>query len=329
MSVNPLRVLIVGCGNIGGTFDQVRLPADSPLTHAGAFSQDARFTIAACVEPDNERRDKFMKTWNVPLGFSSLSELIDLDEQFDIISLCSPTACHINDLEIALGLKPKLIFCEKPLTKFLSESVRLVEECSKFNIPLAVNHTRRWDPDISKLQKDINAGLWGQLRSVNGIYNKGILNNGSHMLDLLHLIVGPLVIVKVGRPVQDFFSDDPSIPVWLEGHQGLQIHLACGNAEDYSLFELQFVFSEGVLTMEQGGMFWRERRAIDSVTFKGYRDLDDGVRRPGASLNSMLKAVDNIYHVINQSETLACTGKSALVAQRLCEQIKDLACRHL
>ena len=320
--LNPLRVLITGCGNIAGGFDEGRLPGYLPYTHAGAYGRDGRFNIAACIDPEDNRRGKFMSAWGVPLGFPSIEELSDSDRQFDVISICSPTACHAHDLEMALRLRPRLIFCEKPVTTSVADTEGLVAACGKANILLAVNYTRRWDPDISRLRAAIQSGQWGELRSVIGIYNKGLLNNGSHMVDLLHLLVGPMEIVKVGRPVQDFFPDDPSVPVWLESAQGMPVHLACGHAEDYAVFELQLVFSQGVLSMEEGGMFWRERRVIDSDTFKGYRQLDGGLRRAGEYPHAMLQAVGNIYRAVRQAEQLASTGESALAAQRICAQIK-------
>lgn len=320
-----LRVLIVGCGNIAGAFDFGRAANELPYTHAGAFTHDGRFILAACVEPDEKRRRAFMEVWGISTGFASIDEVVDFKSQFDVISICSPTSCHAHDLEMALHLKPKLIFGEKPITAALAETEHLVAECRKANILLAVNHTRRWDPDISRLQADMQAGRWGRLRSAVGLYNKGILNNGSHMLDLLHLFVGPMVIIKVGKPTQDFFPDDPSVPVWLEGHQDVPVHLACGHADDYAIFELQLIFSQGVLTMEDGGLFWRERGALDSTTFKGYRMLEAGTRRAGEYPRAMLKAADNIYRAINHGEALASTGESALAAQRLCEQVKRLA----
>ena len=326
MNLNPLRVLLVGCGNIAGVFDQGRAPSDVSYTHAGAYTRDYRFMLAACVEPDDKRRREFMDTWGIPAGFCSIEEALGFGQQFDVISICSPTHCHAHDLEIALRLKPKLIFCEKPVTASVSETRRLALKCSKANIPLAVNHTRRWAPDISQLQVEMQAGQWGQLRSVVGYYNKGILNNGSHMLDLLLLLVGPMDIVKVGKPIYDFVPNDPTIPVWLEGPQGVPVYLVCGHAEDYAIFELQLVFSCGVLTMEEGGMFWRERRALDSDTFKDYRMLGEGTRRAGEYPRAMVRAVNNIYRAINQGDLLASTGESALAAQRICERIKQKAC---
>lgn len=145
------------------------------------------------------------------------------------------------------------------------------------------------------------------------------------MVDLLHLLVGPMDIVKVGKPIDDFFADDPTVPVWLEGSQGLPVLLACGHAEDYAIFELHLVFSQSMVTMEEGGLFWRERRAGDSETFKGYRTLEAGVRRAGEYPSAMLKAVDNIYRAIKQGDPLASTGESVLAAQSVCEHIKQQA----
>lgn len=323
--MDPLRVLIVGCGNIAGSFDLGRSANELPYTHAGAYTRDARFSLTACVEPDEECRKAFMDAWGSPAGFRSIEEAVDSGCQFDVISICSPTSCHAHDLEMVLRIKPKLIFCEKPVTTSVAETERLITACDKLHVPLAVNYTRRWDPDISKLQADMQANRWGQLRSVVGYYNKGLLNNGSHMLDLLHLLVGPMDIVKVGKPIQDLSPDDQTVPVWLEGSQGVPVHLVGGHADDYALFELHLVFSCGVLTMEEGGMYWRERRASDSATFKGYRMLGEGIRRAGEYTRAMLQAVDNIYCAIYKDATLASTGETALVVQRLCEQIKQQA----
>jgi predicted dehydrogenase len=323
MDLSPLRALVIGCGNIAGVFDQGRLTSDMPYTHAGAYTRDDRFTLVACVDPNDRRRSEFMVAWGIPAGFRTIEQALESGSQFDVISICSPTDSHAHDIEMVLRFKPKLIFCEKPVTTSVAETERLITECDKLNIPLAVNYTRRWDPDISKLQTDMQAGRWGQLRSVVGYYNKGILNNGSHMLDLLHLLIGPLDIVKVGNPINDFSPDDPTIPVWLEASQGMPVHLVAGHAGDYAIFELQLIFSHCVLTMEDGGMYWRERRAADSTTFKGYHVLGEGVRRAGEYPRAMLQAVDNIYRTIYQSAPLASTGASALGAQRVCERIKQ------
>lgn len=325
MNSHPLRILVVGCGNIAGFFDQEQVKSNFPYTHAGAYCRDERFSIIACVDPDDNSRSKFMDFWDIPNGFRTIDDVLDTSLLFDVISICSPTGSHAYDLDVCLRLKPKLIFCEKPVTESVIDTERLIEACLTSKILLGVNYSRRFDPDIKILKADIEEGNWGKLRSVVGCYNKGILNNGSHMLDLLQLLLGPMKIVKVGKPVKDFFQNDPTIPVWLENEQGIPIHLACAHAADYAVFEIQFIFSLGILTMEDGGLFWRERRVVDSDTFKGYRVLNEGVRRAGKYPRAMIEAIDNIYGAITKSVPLASTGETALLAQKMCEIIKELA----
>lgn len=325
LMARKLQVLMVGCGNIAGKLDEGRELGELPYTHAGAYLRDGKFYISACVEPDDLRREEFMAAWGVATGFRSIDEAFESGRHFDVISICSPTKNHARDLEMALSFNPKLIFCEKPIAASLQDAERIVAQCHKANVQLAVNYTRRWDPDILKLKKSIEEGIWGELRSVVGIYNKGVLNNGSHMFDLLHFLLGKIQIVKTGKPIYDFFEDDPTIPLWLEGEDSLPIHIHCGHAKDFAIFELQFLFSRGMLVMENGGMSWCERHVVDSDQFKGYRMLDAGVRRYGGYARAMLDAVGNIYRAIEEGDALSSTGESALLTQRTSERVRQIA----
>ena len=65
-----------------------------PRTHAGAFDKHDQFAIAACVEPIDIRREKFMNHWDVPCGFRSTRELQKFEHKFDVICICSPTEKH-------------------------------------------------------------------------------------------------------------------------------------------------------------------------------------------------------------------------------------------
>ena len=96
-----LSVLIIGCGNIAGGFDRGRDPAEYPFTHAGAYRKHGGFQLAACVEPDAEKRDAFMRDWDVPLGFASVTAALSIGLVCDVVSVCSPTVCHA-----VIGVRP-------------------------------------------------------------------------------------------------------------------------------------------------------------------------------------------------------------------------------
>jgi predicted dehydrogenase len=321
------RVLIVGCGSIAGGFDAERAAPLDPLTHAGAYTRHGHFHLQACVEPDTARRASFARRWGIEEGFASLAAATAAHATgaFDLISLCSPTAAHAEQIDAALALKPRLIFCEKPVTPTLAQTAALVARCANAGVPLAVNHTRRWAPDVQRLATELHAGYWGTVRSAVGTYNKGVLNNGSHLVDLLHLLLGPMNLMQVGVAVHDHWSDDPTVPALLQTAEGVPVHLATAHATDYAIFELQITTSNAVITMEDGGLQWRVRRVMDSPHFQGYRVLDDGERLPGEYLQSTTRAVANLHEHLANGQLLASTGDTALAAQRLCEEIRRKA----
>jgi predicted dehydrogenase len=321
----PFDVLIVGCGNIAGGFDAERPPQDLPLTHAGAFSRHPGFRLAACVEPDAAKRAAFMARWSVPHGFATFGEAAESGLRPRLVSICSPTAGHAADLDAALRLQPSAIFCEKPVTPSLVETQRIVDACERAGVLLAVNHTRRWAPDVVRLQGELAAGDWGELRSIAGTYNKGVLNNGGHLIDLIHFLAGPLFLVAAGEAVHDFWPDDPTVSALLRTAAGVPVTLGVGDARDYALFELALVTSRGVLVMENGGMTWRVRKTIDSPHFKGYRSLGPAQELAGEYPCAMTAAVASLHDALRHGGALPSTGQSAVQAQRLCEQIRAAA----
>lgn len=322
-SFSTLRVLIVGCGNIAGGFDE-RRPADAlPLSHAGAYRRDGRFDIVGCIEPDAGRRAAFQAHWGIPHGYADFSA-VPPSVTADIIAICAPTAFRSAHLEAAIARSPRLIFCEKPIAPTLHEARLWVERCAEAGIPLAINHTRRWAPDVARLRDELRQQYWGEIRSVTGTYNKGILNNGSHLVDAIRLLLDcTLEIEAVGAPQWDFWPDDPTVPALLRTDSGIPVHLTTAHAGDYALFELQLVTSAGVLVMEDGGLRWRIRRAGDSAHFAGYKALLAAEQVDGRYMEAMLHAAANLHDAVHHGAPLACTGASALVTQALCDDIRE------
>ena len=324
-----LKVLIVGCGNIAGNFDAGIQTRGRPRTHAGAYLAHGQFSIRACVEPDEDQRKAFMVRWGITSGYASLAQLAAANADagnsspFDVVSVCSPTQLHHEHVLQALQLSPKLIFCEKPICNDTAQAQDLVQRCNEQGVQLAINHNRRWDPDVRRLRDQLKVGHWGPIRTVMGQYNKGVLNNGTHMIDLLQDFMGPLSVIDCGEPCFDYSSSDPSVPAVLMSGDGTHVTLSCGHASDYSLFELQLVTERGVIAMEDGGLNWRTRLSAPSSLFSGYRILAESQFTTGHYLQTMTSAVENIYRAVTGGEALASTGESALNAQLICQQMLD------
>lgn len=315
-----LNVLIIGCGNIAGGFDATG--GDLILTHAGAYRRHGRFHLAACVEPDAAKREAFRMRWGVQDAFAELSQALGSGSRYDVVSICSPTTQHGDHLRMVLEARPRLVFCEKPITTDLDMASDLVAAYHAVGVPLAINHTRRWDPQVVQFKSALQSGDWGAVRSVVGHYNKGILNNGSHMVDLLRYLLGPLRLLAAGDARIDYSAEDPTVPALLSSSQDVPIHLVGGAASDYAFFEAQFVTEKGVVAIEQGGFSWRQRIVKPSPHFPGYRVVGDDAMLRGRYGEAMLCAAANLYDAVTTGTVLASTGESALAAQSLCNEIR-------
>ena len=321
----PHRVLVIGCGNIAGGFDAARDPPSRPMTHAGAFSRHGGFALAACVEPDAAARAAFMARWAVPSGYASTSE-VPPDARFDVIAICSPTVAHVADLRFAIARRPALIFCEKPIAPDLADAGACVDDCAAAGIVLAVNHLRRWAPDVVDIRDGLNAGRWGRIRAVSGTYNKGVLNNGSHLVDLIHYLSGEsLELDAAGRAVHDFWDRDPTVPALLHTSSGVPVQLATGDARDFTLFELRVTCERGTMAMLDGGARWVFRDVVPSRRFPGYSELGAPREEPGRIDEAMTRAIAQIHRALETGHPLASTGASAMAAQRLCAAIESAA----
>jgi predicted dehydrogenase len=318
------RVLIVGCGNIAGGYDLPGGGGEYPQSHAGAYRRHCGFELVACVDPDAARREAFATAWSVPRPCATIEQAAATGERFDVIVICSPTAQHAADLAMSLQLRPSLVVCEKPVTPTASETARFVEAYASAGVPLMVNHTRRWAPDIVRLTDDLRSGARGPLRCVSALYNKGLMNNGSHLIDLLRMTCGELSVVAAGEPRSDHFPDDPSVPFMLRSAGGVPVSANVADAGDFAVFELQFVTSRGILVMEGGGLRWRERAVVESATFPGYRVPDADHSYDGEFRAAMSAMVANQHAFLTRGEKLACTGRDALATQQLCAAIRAI-----
>jgi predicted dehydrogenase len=315
-----LSVLIIGCGAIAGGHDAARPDDAWPRTHAAAYRRDGGFRLAACVDPDAARREAFARRWTVEAQFASLPEA-SAAGPFDIISICSPTHAHVADLEAAIGLQPRLVFCEKPVTPSLGETTRLVKLARARGVGFAVNHTRRWAPDVRALAAELRAGAWGEVRGASAVYNKGVLNNGSHLFDLLSCLFGGISVVAAGLPVIDFSEADPSVPCLLQTSAGVPVSVTVAHAADYALFELTLITERAVITMEDGGAQWRVRPVVDSQSFPGYRALASGAFRPGRYDEAMANAVAEFRLWLDGKADLSSTGETAAAAQAISDAV--------
>ncbi|MBT3358873.1 MAG: Gfo/Idh/MocA family oxidoreductase [Rhodospirillales bacterium] len=319
-----LSALIVGCGNIAGGYDEART-GDEVLSHAGAYGCHPRFTVSACVEPDEARRAAFMEHWNVADGFANLADCRASGMEFDVASICVPTAAHEGVLREVLGMPVRAVFCEKPLSGAVETSRALVTDFASAGRPLCVNYLRRWMADMDRVRQSIASGEWGAVQSVVGHYTKGIMNCGSHMIDLLHFLVGPLTPTDVFKKRVDFDANDPTLDALLFTQGGAPVYLVGSDSRDFFTFEIEITTQKGRVVIEDQGAAMRFRHVANNPLFPAYRVLERGEWTATDLGSAMVSAVDNLARHLDHGDPLASDGHSALEAENVCARLLELA----
>jgi predicted dehydrogenase len=107
---------------------------------------------------------------------------------------------------------------------------------------LLVNHMRRFDPALRKLGQDIRSGKFGSIQQVRCLYVNGLMNNGTHTVDLLRWYFGEVASVQGWKNGRAAFShrDDVNVDGILTFKSGLRAHLQSLNVDDYYLFEQEY-----------------------------------------------------------------------------------------
>lgn len=320
---DKLSTVIIGCGDIAGGYDAVHDGATA-LSHAGAYRTDGRFHMAACVEPDTEKRNAFMKRWRIESGYDDLASCLENETSLDVASVCSPTRTHKDILAELLDSPVRLVFCEKPMTGDAASSAQIRDAYAVAGKKLCVNYLRRWDPEMTILRDEIADGEWGPIRSVTAFYAKGLIHTGGHMLDLLQFLLGPLAARHRLRETYDFSDDDPTVDAMLHAPDDVPVYLIGSDSNDYARFEAEIACALGVIRIEDSGFQVRRRRTDEHRLFPGRVHLACGTVTETGLDKALVQAAANIHAAIIEDAELMSDADSALVTERLCRDIFSL-----
>ena len=312
-----LRAIVLGCGRIAGGLN--RSPDDAlVLTHALAYRRNPHFILAACVDTDAQARAGFTARWSPEYSYASLDEAFVNGAAYDVASVCVPTAAHASTLERLAELPVRAVFAEKPLGGDPAVARKIVERYRRIGKPLAVAYIRRWDPAMVALRAEIAEGKWGAWRGGAAFYGRGVVNNGSHAIDLLRFLTGEEFGVAAalgGR--EDGVPDDPSVDAVLAAGGGQHVHLVACDGRDYAYFEMTLVFARGILAIEEGGLRVVRRTVTASEYFS---DVDVPGAGTGTSTGygeAFVRALDDIAGCLAHGGEPRSSGASSLASIEL------------
>ncbi len=307
MRLTPVwTVGIVGCGRIAGI--RHRPSRTGPiLSHAQAYARDSRFRLRAAVDPSKDALAAFQQTWDVAAGYASLPEMLD-HETLDVVSLCSPTAWHATQaLEIlSMPQPPRVLLLEKPVCRTSQELSMLREMVPHTSTTIVVNHTRRFDPAHQQMADLIRSGALGRLRAGRYTYYGGWLNNGTHLIDTLRMLLpGRLEIVAAeaapgGRP-----GDDNLVVRCCSGDATIVFEPV--EETDYVVFECDLRFENGRVQLLEAGASILVHRVMVNELDERVLARDEQYSQPGLR-DPLARTIDVVSACLDGDDPSASIG---------------------
>lgn len=322
------KIGIVGCGYVAGFADDSGKRRHI-YTHAKALSLMDEAKIVACCDTQIEQVKKFGDRWNIKNQYTDLKKMLE-QEEIDILTIATPTACHYENILEALLYPLKAIFCEKPLCDTYIKAIEVAQEVNKKKVPLAVNFMRRWDPLYQECVDRIHSGELGRLESIVCYVDTALYMNAIHMFDLLIKIAGDIEMVigmldRYHEPRLVHNKPDRGAFVWIRHKNGILSYVkATGESRRNHYFELDLQCSRG-----------RMRILDDDLKYEIYRFqqcpdkpwlsklvLEESVMN-NKKPERMLEAYHNIIRAIDFHEPLKCSGFDGAKSLQLIEIIYE------
>lgn len=310
---NHYTVAILGAGRIAAGFDTPE--SEAVLTHAHAVTQNARLTLVGITDTDAEKGAREAEKWGTTFYPNAEAMLAELHP--DIVIIATPDATHADLLIQTLSHTPKLVILEKPALTDPADAVRVTEAAK--GTPIIVNFRRRFDPVVQTLAAALAAGTYGKVLAARGLYSKGILHTGSHMVDLARLFFGEMLAASPYAAVKDW-EGEPTVSGSATFERCAQFSLTAGDERAYSIFELEILTEKARLRFRDEGMILETETVIDDPLYSGYRILGPARAQATGLIHSMAELAEHAVRVLDGTETPRSTLADALAADAACRK---------
>jgi predicted dehydrogenase len=320
-----LNTVIIGFGNIAqGYADDPKMSKAYPYaTHAQVLKDHPAFAWTAVVDPSEANRKIAQEKWGI---FTCVAEVSQLpkEQNFDVAVISTPTEARWSVMQSLPAVKG--ICLEKPIAKNKAEAERIVEFCESRNILLQVNYFRRGD----RFYRELTAGklqeLIGTFQCAFGVYGNGLVNNGSHLIDLVRMLLGEVKSVSGSpaiTPIQALpIKEDTSLAFSLELDQGM---FMC-HPVDFKFYRensVELWGTKGKLGLYQEGLSTLFYKTAPN------RGLQNAFEIPLESAqvihstvgDALYEIYSNLADAINGGTALWSSGRSALRNSEIVEKI--------
>ncbi len=267
-----MKAVVIGLGLIGSDYGE--------QSHAGVYKASDRIELVAGIDTDAERRERFETQWKVPAFFG-----IGPWPPIDVVSICTPSDVRIPVIEQALKLRPKAIWCEKPLAESVAEAEEIVKLCR--DVALQVNFQRRFDPMHQRAQRiDLGRPL-----HFHCTFSGDMLRVGCHAIDLCR---------------------------WFDADS---MNLDPIESNGTTVFDIDLVGPKGRISFGAMGQQMLYAPTTESEFFPGVTEQPFRQVEGGGLRLAMEYGLESLLNHIQLDDPLLCTGEDGVEALRIHETI--------
>lgn len=317
--LKKFNALIVGAGNIGAFFDTPE--SEKILTHAHAYTNHAGFNLIGFFDKDIKKAQKAANIWRCN-AFESINEAFS-SGTIDVVSVAVPDEYHYVVLKEISKFPIKVVFAEKPLTKTVNEAKEIVQIFKEKNIDMIVNYSRRFVPEFERIKNDIEKGIYGDYLTGTGYYGKGIIHNGSHLIDILRYLIGEIDTIKPISSISDFYSDDESVSAVLTFENNKPFFIQYIDCRKYTIFEIDILFERKRIRIYDSGFKIEEYDIQENKIFKGYKNIVKNAEIDTSLHNALYNAAENIYKHLIEGQNLKCNIEDGYKTLQTSIKIKE------
>ncbi|WP_421782407.1 Gfo/Idh/MocA family oxidoreductase [Kiloniella litopenaei] len=322
-----MRTLITGFGAIADSLgeDPHMLRLHGEPCHALALQKTPRFSWDCVVDSDPHALERAQGVYAIPHCHSSLDNVPD-KESYEAAVLTSPAHTRQSLLDTFPNLKA--IMLEKPLGPDLDLAGHFLDQCESRNIQVQVNFWRRGVKDYlalaqgSELEKRI-----GTFQTGFALYGNGLFNNGSHLVDFIQFLLGPIQAVQALSEAERLehspIPGDYRLSLALTLASGAVITLQPLDFEHYREVSLDLWGTRGRISFAQecfNSYFFpvSENRTLDNAYEIAW---DQMTTLPFSTLGALTSLYDNLYQSVTDPDAgLLSPASAALSKEKLLNQ---------
>ncbi|OGY90199.1 MAG: hypothetical protein A2677_04185 [Candidatus Komeilibacteria bacterium RIFCSPHIGHO2_01_FULL_52_14] len=309
--------IVIGAGKIGAGFDSPKSP--SILTHAHALKTQRSVRFLGLIDSNRAVGKAAARRWSVPYLGTSIRAV---KAGADIVCIATPEQTHEKVFVQTIAWRPKIIVLEKPSSLDTAITKRMARLARQNKVSVAVNYSRAFDPVLRQLRDDVRAGKYGRVISASGSYTKGLLHNGSHMVQLAEYFFGGVLHAIPLHSTLDFTKSDPSISAFLRFDHCDQFYLSAGDARAFALCEFVVLCERARIRYSDSDDAIYIAQVIPDKRYAGFRRLSQERKTLTGGRKVMRHVIESAVRHIRSGVSVPCDLTAAMHAEAICIQLK-------